>query len=139
MKLITQQRARFLMAQGYQNYSHEQLSEMAFGIRFAFRLSVSILIIGVATAHIPTLVAMMSIAFLSVLLPNHPFDYLYNYLLAKRMGKPKLPKRDIRLKFACGMATLWIAGTIWLFASGSTTAGYILGASLIAASSSVAS
>ena len=111
---------------------------MAFGIRFAYKTCFSVLIFGIALANVPILIGMMLMAFLGVVLPNHPFDYFYNYVLSKRMNKPKLPKRDTRLKFACTIATIWIGATVFIFASGSTIGGYIVGGSLLVAVFSVA-
>jgi hypothetical protein len=75
---------------------------------------------------------MMAIAFFGIVLPNHPFDYLYNGLLASRLERPKLPKRSKQLKFACTLATLHIGVTIALFWAGMTLYGYLAGALIIA-------
>ncbi len=95
-----------IRAQGYHNYSDQEITDLAFENRFAYRLCTSILAVGVLFSNIPILVAMMSIAFLSIVLPNHVFDYIYNGLLAKRMNKPQVPPRSPQLKFACTIATL---------------------------------
>ena len=82
---------------------------------------------------------MMVIAFFGVILPNHPFDYIYNLVLRKKMNKPKLPPRSNQLKFACSIATLMIGATIYLFYSGIIAWGYIVGLSLIGVATLVAS
>ena len=129
---LPEHRIKRIREQGYFTQTNQEISDLAFGNRFAYQTCVSILILGVATANIAILSAMMAIAFFGVILPNHPFDYIYNHLLRSRMGKPKLPRRSIQLKFACTMATLHIGGTIYFFATGMTTMGYIFGAILIA-------
>jgi hypothetical protein len=73
---------------------------------------------------------MLFIAICGILLPYHPFDYIYNGLLSNLMNKPKLPPRSKQLKFACIIATLGMASTIFLFYAGLTLAGYITGGSL---------
>ena len=93
---------------------------------------------GVATANIPLLIGMMGITISGVLLPYHPFDYIYNHILADRMNKPKLPKRPAQLKFACSVATVWLFGTVLLFHNGLFLWGYIAGASLTAVAFTVA-
>lgn len=128
--LISATRIKRLRVQGYGNYSDETISELAFGNRFAYILCSSILVIGIITANIPILATMMIIAFFGVVLPYHPFDYIYNYLIRGIINKPKLPRRSKQLKFACGIATVWIAATIYLFYAGFTIAGYIAGAVL---------
>jgi len=117
--------------QGYFSKCDQEIKDLSFGNRFAYRLCTLLLIIGVSFANTYLLMFMMSIAFLSVVLPNHPFDYIYNVLLAKRMNKPKLPRRSVQLKFACSIATLTIATTIYLFESKLVLAGYITGFALV--------
>lgn len=117
--------------QGYFFQSNQELSDLAFGNRFAYRLCGGLLTLGVLTANIPLLVAMMSIAFLSLLLPYHPFDYIYNKLLAGKMRKPQIPPRSMQLKFACLMATIWIGVIIFFFSTNHILGGYIMGSALI--------
>jgi len=128
---LSERRINWIREQGYFTLTNKEIRELAFGNRFAYRLCVVLLIFGVAFNYLPLLSLMMLIAFLGVLLPNHPFDYFYNYAMRKKMNKPKLPPRSKQLKFACTVATLWIAATIYLFYAGITTWGYIAGASLI--------
>ena len=116
-----------LRIQGYCGISDNRLSALAFGNRFAYILCSIIIFFGVATANIPLLCAMMSIAFFGIVLPNHPFDYVYNYGLRKPMNKPKLPPRSRQIKFACTVATLWLGATISLFYFGHMIAGYVVG------------
>jgi hypothetical protein len=125
--------------QGYTKQSENEINDLAFGNRFAYRLCVSVLVIGLVLQSIPILSAMMVIAFFGVVLPNHPFDYLYNSLLSKVMNKPKLPKRSVQLKFACSLATVWIGGVIYLFSAEHVIAAYIVGGLLITVATLVAS
>ena len=117
--------------QGYTNQCNQEINDLAFGHRFAFRFCTTLLIIGVVFSNIPLLSVMLCIAFFGVVLPYHPFDYIYNHVLSKRMHLPKLPRRSPQLKFACANATLFIGGTIILFNSNFILAGYALGGLLI--------
>ena len=126
-QLISATRINFLKAQGYCNLSDTEISGLAFGNRFSYILCVSILAFAVATVHIPTLIAMTVVAFLGIILPYHPFDYIYNHLLRGMLNKPELPPRSKQLKFACIVATLWLIATTYLFYAGLTTAGYVVG------------
>jgi hypothetical protein len=130
-------RIKRLKEQGYGSFEDQTISELAYGIRFPYRLCAIVLFIGVSTANIPILLIMMVIAFFGVVLPNHPFDYIYNYMLRKYMNKPKLPPRSNQLKFACLMATPWIGATIYLFLNEYMVAGYVLGSLLIGTASLV--
>lgn len=128
---LSKKRIERIRAQGYFGLNDQQIKDIAFGNRFAYKLCVAVLIVGVVTANIPVLTAMLLAAFGSVVLPNHLFDYIYNWVLAKPMGKPKLPMRSNQLKFACGLATTFIGTTILLFLNDMALAGYITGAVLL--------
>ncbi len=132
--MISSNRIARIKEQGY-NLADAKISALAFGNRMAYAICTIILLVGVATANIPLLALMMGVALLGVLLPYHPFDYLYNHAVRHWFGKPELPQRSKQLKFACTTATLLIGATIFLFSSGYFLAAYITGFSL----SSVAS
>lgn len=129
---LSARRIDFLKAQGYNKLNDTEISELAFGNRFAYILCGSIVAIAVATAHIPSLIAMTIIAFFGIILPYHPFDYIYNHLLRDMLNKPELPPRSKQLKFACVIATLWLVTTSYLFYAAFATAGYVLGGLLVA-------
>ena len=128
--LLSAVRINNLKAQGYYSYSDTEISTLAFGNRFAYIICSSILVIGVATANIPTLMVMTIIASLGATLPYHPFDYIYNHVVRGILNKPKLPSRSKQLKFSCTIATLWLIATTYLFYANLFVAGYVLGALL---------
>jgi hypothetical protein len=128
---LPSRRINFIKAQGYFHLPDAEIAALAFGNRFAYILCGSILAIGVALAHIPTLLVATIIAFATIILPYHPFDYIYNHLLRGILSKPQLPPRSKQLKFACTIATLWLLAIISLFYTGFTVAGYILGGMLV--------
>jgi len=119
-----------LKVQVYCGISDNRLSELAFGNRFAYIVCSILIFIGVATASIPILCIMILIALYGVLLPHHPFDYIYNHLLSRLLNKPKLPPRSIQIKFACSIATIWLAFTAGLFLLDYMLPGYVLGVML---------
>lgn len=131
-QLLSTKRISFLKAQGYFKHSDTEISELAFGNRFAYVVCGGIVAIAVATAHIPTLIFMAIVAFFGIILPYHPFDYIYNHVLRGMLNKPLLPPRSKQLKFACVIATLWLIATTYLFYSGLYIAGYVLGGLLVA-------
>ncbi len=130
-KIISGIRIKRIQEQGYTCQTNQEISNLAFGNRFAFQLCTTLLIIGVATTNIPILIAMLAVAISSIFLPYHLFDYIYNHLLSKRMNLPKLQPRSPQLKFACSMATLFIGATISLLINNYMLAAYIVGSSLI--------
>lgn len=130
-KNISKIRMKRLREQGYTTHSRSELSALAFGNSFAYKLCSAILAVGVFTANVPILSVMLGVAFLGFTLPNHPFDYIYNHLIASRWGKPELPKRSEQLKFACTLASIWIATTIFLFVENFDIGAYIFGGLLL--------
>lgn len=129
--MISQQRLKRLKVQGYCNRTDSEISEFSFGNRFAYIICSTILLIGLITTNTTILLTLMMIAFLGIILPNHPFDYIYNFILASKMNKPKLPSRSRQLKFACTIATIGLGLTVYLFYAGYLTAAYILGVTLL--------
>lgn len=127
---ISQTTIKRLKIQGYCGISDNRLSELAFGNRFAYILCSILIFIGVTTTSIPILCTMMLIAIYGVLLPFHPFDYIYNHALSPLMNKPKLPPRSIQIKFACSIAAIWLAMTVGSFYLDFMMVGYVLGGTL---------
>jgi hypothetical protein len=130
-QLISRTCKRRLQVQGYQNYSDKELNDYKYGIRFAYYLCGSLVIIGLSLTSIKILTVMMTIAFFGSLPPYHPFDYIYNYGVRHLIGKPKIPPRTNQGRFACGLATVWLGAIIYLFYHGFYLWGYIAGGILI--------
>jgi len=124
---LSSKRLYNLRVQGYSNYTDSKLSELAFGNRFAYSVCTLFLLIGIGLSNIPILSTLLIISLFGVILPNHPFDYIYNRLWAPLLNKPILPPRSKQLKFACLVSVLWLALTIYLFYTGRNLAGYIWG------------
>jgi len=129
--ILSAARLNRLHAQGYTSESNVKLTEMAFGIRFAYRSCVVVLIIAMATKSLAVFSFMLGIALLGIVLPNHPFDYVYNIVLSNWMNKPQLPARSRQLKFACLITTIWLAAIIYLMSINNITAGLIMSAILV--------
>ncbi len=128
---LSEKRIYRLRAQGFTRETKNELSGMAFGIRFAYRSCIALLTVAVLTQSIVLFSVMFVIAFLGIVLPKHPFDYLYNHTLSTWMNRPKVPARSAQLKFACAIATAWIATVIYLMASRYTTPRILLTVNLI--------
>ncbi len=126
--LISQLRIARIKEQGYDTgYTDEEISKHAVGNRFAYQLCTILFTTGIVLTNIPILSVAAIIALLTVILPYHPFDYLYNYSLRLWLGRPKLPRRSGQAKFACGIASVWLAVIIFLFHSSFFVWGYVLG------------
>jgi hypothetical protein len=103
------------------------LAEVAPWLRLAPALCATVTAIGTAFASPTILFALAGTALLGTLLPFHPFDLIYNYGLRFAVGKRPLPPNGAPRRFACGIATVWLSVTAWLFLTGATTAGTVLG------------
>lgn len=121
-----------LETQGYRGYTDMELQGFRFGIRFAYYVCGSLVILGLLLTNIEILAGAMIIAFVGSFPPYHPFDYLYNYGIRQLMNKPKIPPRSNQGRFACGVATVWLGGIIYCFYTGLVVPGYIAGGLLVA-------
>lgn len=123
-----------LHAQGYQNYSDEELNAFKHGIRFAYGLCSVLLALGLILSDARLLFFVAVVAILGALLPTHPFDYLYNYGVRHLLGSPAIPRRTNQSRFACGLASVWLVVIIVLLSNGLVLIANILGAMLFALS-----
>jgi len=136
--MISRFRCHNIRIQGYLTQTEEEISALAVGNRFAYQLCTLFVIFGTVTANTIVLNSMAAIALLGTLLPNHPFDYLFNGGIRHIIDKPAVPRRSPQLRFACGIATVWLLATVWAFSNGDPTLGYWLGGSLAAVAALVA-
>ena len=88
--------------------------------------------LGTILALVPLLWATVAIAALGAVFPIHPFDLVYNLTLRYITGTDPLPKNRPPRRFACGMAAVWLVGTVLAFQAGAAWLGYVLGGLLTA-------
>jgi len=119
-----------LEVQGITNVESETLADVAPWYRMAFALCASLAGIGTVLASSVILWALTPIAALGALFPVHPFDLIYNHGIRYLRNTGPLPKRAAQGRFACAIATVWLAATAMAFQSGELILGYILGAAL---------
>jgi len=117
--------------QGYHGFTDAELNDYKIGIRFAYYGCASLVVIGLLFTNLQILTVAMVVAFFGMLPPYHPLDYFYNYVIRHFINKPKTPQRSNQGRFACGIATVWLAGVIYLFYIGLSTLGYIAGFILV--------
>lgn len=114
-----------LRAQGFSCENERTLREMAFGIRFAYRGCTLLLIVAIASKSIVLFSAMLGLSFLGIVLPNHPFDYVFNVILRRWLRAPRVPARSRQLKFACIIATVFLAAVVSMLHVGMVTQALI--------------
>lgn len=99
-----------LTMQGYRGLSDEERRSLWLGLRFSPALCLAGIALGTALASPPILLAMAATALAGgFLTPKHPFDYLYDAAVRPWLGGPSVPPSPPPRRFACQMATPWIA------------------------------
>ena len=121
-----------LTMQGYGALSDEERKTLWLGIRFAPLLCFAGIALGVVLASPVLLAAMAATAFVGgFLTQKHPFDYLYDSALRPLLGGPSVPPSPAPRRFACQLATPWIAAIAVAFAVGLTAVAWALAVPLL--------
>jgi len=115
-----------LEIQGFEGYSDTALFQYKTGIRFAYLGCGTIVLTGFLFSNPIFYYLAMGIAFLAVVLPRHPLDYIYNSTIRKILNFTVIPRRTPQSKFACGLATVWLASILFLMQHGMTPAYQIV-------------
>jgi hypothetical protein len=108
--------------------------ERASGLGFASRpqLCFTGIAFGVILASPVLLPAMAVTAFVGgFLTPKHPFDYLYDATLRPLLGGPSVPPSPAPRRFACQLATPWIAAIAVAFLAGVTALAWVFAVPLL--------
>jgi hypothetical protein len=124
-------RRKRLETQGVTGFSDQELKDFAFGLRFAYGVCLSIVLVGLLLQNSTILWVAAVIAFFGMFPPYHPIDYIYNYSVRHLLGKPKTPPRANQGRFACIMATAMLLAIIYLMSIGNLLAAYIIGGILV--------
>ena len=122
-----------IQAQGFCGLDDATYSQLNYPLRLSPAICMVWAAIGTALASPVILWILVPFAALGAVLPNHPFDLIYNHGLRFMLNTPALPHYPRRRHFACLMATVMLLGTIWGFQMGLPMVGYIVGWSLVAA------
>lgn len=122
---LSDKRINRLRTQGFEKEPNQLLSELAFGIRFPFRVCLTLLLVGIATQSIAIFTILLLLSSLSLLLPLHPIDYVYNSF-SKTINRPKMISRPRQLKFACAISTVLLAVVLGFLIYGNAAVAIIL-------------
>lgn len=127
-----------LEAQGFRSLDDETLAEIGPWMRWSPAICAVVMATGTILASPPVLWGLAGIALLGAVFPRHPFDLLYNHGVRHLTRTRPLPPHGPQRRFACGLATVWLAGTGLAFHQGALTLGYVLGGVLTAVAALVA-
>jgi hypothetical protein len=135
MELVTRRRAvtrARLEMQGFTGLDDARLAEIRPWLRLAPALCAAWAAVAAELAS-PTLFwALVPFAALGALQTSHPFDALYNHGLRHLLGTRPLPPNRAPRRFACGVATIWLAATALVFSFGMTATAYALAGAFVA-------
>ncbi len=85
-----------------------------YGIRFSYPIYMSIVFIGVLSENPYILLVAALIALFGMIVPMHPFDYVYNHGVAKLIGTNKIPGRGSELQVNSSVAVVFTIFVITL-------------------------
>lgn len=83
-----------------------------YGIRFSYPLYICIVTLGIFFENPYVLSITALIAFLGIILPMHPFDYIYNYIIRRMMNTSKIPGRGSELQVNSSVGLVFNLGVI---------------------------
>ncbi len=121
----------WLDIQGYYDLPIDERRRLSVPLRFAPALCTALSALALVTQPAPGLALMAVVATAGTLLPRHPFDYLYGWVVNPVLKTGQAPKTPPRRKIQCGVAAVIMAASAALFAAGYTAAGWVLGGSFI--------
>ena len=121
-----------LTMQGYGGLSDSERRSLWLGLRFSPILCLTGIALGTALASPALLLAIALTAGIGgFLTPKHPFDYVYDAVLRPLLGGPSVPPSPAPRRFACQMATPWIAAIAVAFWAGAPTVAWVLAVPLL--------
>ena len=121
-----------LTMQGYGSLSDGERRSLWLGLRFSPALCLAGIALGTALASPALLLAMAVAAGVGgFVTAKHPFDYVYDAALRPLLGGPSVPPSPAPRRFACQLATPWIAAIAVAFWAGVPTVAWALAVPLL--------
>ena len=124
---------RRVEAQGFLGLDDHTIGRLNYWLRLSPAICMIWAGVGTAMHSAAVLWALAPFALLGALLPGHPFDVIYGFVVRRLKAGPPIPRYPFPRRFACLLATLMIVGAAVSFQSGLTMAGLIIGWSLVGA------
>jgi Domain of unknown function (DUF4395) len=121
-----------LTMQGYGDLSDGERRSLWLGLRFSTALCFAGIALGTALASPFLLLAMAVTAGVGgFVTAKHPFDYVYDAALRPLLGGSSVPPSPAPRRFACQLATPWIAAIAVAFWAGVPTVAWVLALPLL--------
>lgn len=83
-----------------------------YGLRLSYPLYIGLVVLGIVLTNSYILTFTAFISLLGAFLPMHPFDYVYNYSIAKISGLEKIPGRGNEMQISSIMALVFNLGVL---------------------------
>ena len=116
-----------LEVQGFLGLTDNELKTIGPWMRLTPTLNLIFTVIATALSSIPLLVGLTILMALGAIMPIHPFDALYNYLVRRITGTQPLPKSGVRRQIIFAVGAIWLLLTTVAFLFGMSEVGYVLG------------
>jgi hypothetical protein len=116
-----------LEVQGFLGLTDNELKAIGPWIRFTPVLNLTFTVIATALSSIPLLVGLTILMAVGAIMPIHPFDALYNYLVRRITSTQPLPKSGMRRRIIFAVGATWLLLTTGAFLLGMSVVGYVLG------------
>jgi hypothetical protein len=127
-----------LTMQGYGDLGEEERRSLWLGLRFSPALCFAGIALGTALASPALLLAMAVTAGVGgFVTAKHPFDYVYDATLRPLLAGPDVPPSPPPRRFACQLATPWIAAIAVAFLVGAPTVAWVLAVPLLIVAATV--
>lgn len=124
---------RRVEAQGFVCLDEKTITGINLPLRFSPLICLVWATAGTLMASPVILWSLFPFALLGAILPGHPFDVLYNHILRHYVGTPALPPYPRPRRFACLIASAFLAIAATGFQIGAPALGYGFGIALMAA------
>ncbi len=125
--------AQCIVQQGYSQLTKAEVESLRWGLRFTPTVCMIGSVVGLLTHNPWLLFGLAAVGILPFWFPDkHPFDVLYNHVVAPAIGATRLPPNPLPRRIACisGGALNLVAGLFLV--DGLVTAAYVTGGVLFA-------
>jgi hypothetical protein len=121
-----------LTMQGYVGLDEAERRSLWLGLRFSPLLCFAGIALGTVLASPVLLFAMAATAFVGgFLMAKHPFDYVYDFAVRPLLGGPRVPDGPEPRRFACQIASPWVAAIAVAFWAGAPVIAWVLAAPML--------
>jgi len=110
---------------------------LRWGLRFPAALCFALVLTGLLLQSAVLILALVPVGAVAGWTRRHPFDLIWNYVIARVSSAPPLPPNPTPRRHAFKVATTWLLLVGILFAIGQSTAAVVLGAALLGACAAV--